>query len=297
MLGKPALWSAIVRPYMACGEQSEKDEMRTAGLIVAAGRGQRLGGAAPKQYQRLGRGSVLGRAVEGLLAHAGLDVLQVVIHPDDRPLYDAALAGVADPRLRPPVAGADVRAASVLNGLEALADQAPDRVLIHDAARPFASRAVIAAVLDALDAAPGRLPGAAGRRRPLAGRGRQRDRIRAARRASGGRRRRRASASPRSSRRTGRTAARPRTTWRWPGRPGWRCASCRATRRTSRSPRPRDLERARAMTGEQHGYPHRQRLRRARLRPGRRGDALRRQRSPSTAASSAIPTPTSACTR
>jgi 2-C-methyl-D-erythritol 4-phosphate cytidylyltransferase/2-C-methyl-D-erythritol 2,4-cyclodiphosphate synthase len=158
LLGKPALWSAAAKPYMACRERSEKDEMRTAGLIVAAGRGQRLGGAAPKQYRRLGRGTVLGRAVEALLAHGRLDVLQVVIHPDDRPYYDRALAGVTDSRLRPPVAGADVRAASVLNGLEALADQAPDRVLIHDAARPFVSRTVIAAVLDALDAAPAAFP-------------------------------------------------------------------------------------------------------------------------------------------
>ncbi len=130
--------------------------MRTAGLIVAAGRGQRLGGPTPKQYLRLGGEPVLRRAVAALLP--AVDLLVVVIHPDDRPRYDEALAGLADPRLLPPADGADSRAASVLAGLEALAAEAPDRVLIHDAARPFPSRALVGAVLAALDTAPATLP-------------------------------------------------------------------------------------------------------------------------------------------
>jgi 2-C-methyl-D-erythritol 4-phosphate cytidylyltransferase/2-C-methyl-D-erythritol 2,4-cyclodiphosphate synthase len=128
--------------------------MRTAGLIVAAGRGQRLGGEAPKQYLPLGRSTVIGRAVAGLLACPGIDTVRVVIHPDDLGAYDAALGGVADPRLGAPVPGAATRAGSVLRGLEALAAAPPDRVLIHDAARPFAVPERIAAVLAALDAAP-----------------------------------------------------------------------------------------------------------------------------------------------
>ena len=84
--------------------------MRTAGLIVAAGRGQRLGETTPKQYLTLGREAVLRRAVESLLAHPELDPLQIVIHPDDRSLYDAALAGVDEPRLRTPVSGGRDRA-------------------------------------------------------------------------------------------------------------------------------------------------------------------------------------------
>jgi 2-C-methyl-D-erythritol 4-phosphate cytidylyltransferase/2-C-methyl-D-erythritol 2,4-cyclodiphosphate synthase len=135
-----------------------KGQMRTAGLIVAAGRGQRLGDPVPKQYLPLGRGTVLGRAVAALLAEAQVDAVQVVIHPDDRPLYDAATAGIADPRLRPPVAGGESRARSVLLGLEALAADPPDHVLIHDAARPFVSPAVVAAVLGALETAPAAFP-------------------------------------------------------------------------------------------------------------------------------------------
>jgi 2-C-methyl-D-erythritol 4-phosphate cytidylyltransferase/2-C-methyl-D-erythritol 2,4-cyclodiphosphate synthase len=73
--------------------------------------------------------------------------LQVVIHPDDRELYDEAAQGFALP---PPVAGGETRQASVLAGLTALEVRKPDQVLIHDAARPFATpdlieRAILAA--------------------------------------------------------------------------------------------------------------------------------------------------------
>lgn len=131
---------------------------RTAGLIVAAGRGRRLGEALPKQYLDLAGTSVLARAVASILAHPEIATVRVVIHPDDRGLYDAAVAAIADPRLGPPVAGGAARADSVLAGLEALAAEAPDRVLIHDAARPFVPLAVVASVLDALAEAPAALP-------------------------------------------------------------------------------------------------------------------------------------------
>ncbi len=132
--------------------------MRTAGLIVAAGRGQRLGSEMPKQYLPLGRTSVLRHTLAGLLSHAGVDVLQIVIHPDDGPLCAAALEGLGDPRLLPAVAGGANRCDSVLCGLEALVPHRPDQVLIHDAARPFASAALVSAVLDALGTHAAALP-------------------------------------------------------------------------------------------------------------------------------------------
>jgi 2-C-methyl-D-erythritol 4-phosphate cytidylyltransferase / 2-C-methyl-D-erythritol 2,4-cyclodiphosphate synthase len=132
--------------------------MRAAGLIVAAGRGERLGGEIPKQYLDLRGAPVLRRAVAALLASPALDLALVVIHPEDRDLYEAAMAGIGDQRLRAPVAGAETRAGSVLAGLEALADIAPERVLIHDAARPFTRPGLVDAVLDALDGAEGALP-------------------------------------------------------------------------------------------------------------------------------------------
>jgi 2-C-methyl-D-erythritol 4-phosphate cytidylyltransferase/2-C-methyl-D-erythritol 2,4-cyclodiphosphate synthase len=135
----------------------------TAGLIVAAGRGLRLGAAIPKQYLPLGPASdpepVLTRTLRALLAHPAIDLLQVVIGAGDEGLYDAAVAPLADPRLLPPVTGGATRAASVRAGLDALAPHAPALVLVHDAARPFLDAAVVDRVLAALTEAPAACPG------------------------------------------------------------------------------------------------------------------------------------------
>jgi 2-C-methyl-D-erythritol 4-phosphate cytidylyltransferase/2-C-methyl-D-erythritol 2,4-cyclodiphosphate synthase len=131
---------------------------RTAGLIVAAGRGERLGGAIPKQYLPVAGRAMLRRSIEALLAVGEIDCVIVVIHPDDAPRYADAVEGLADPRLLPPVTGGAERAASVRAGLEALEPQAPERVLIHDAARPFLPPSVALSVLAALDEAPAAFP-------------------------------------------------------------------------------------------------------------------------------------------
>jgi 2-C-methyl-D-erythritol 4-phosphate cytidylyltransferase / 2-C-methyl-D-erythritol 2,4-cyclodiphosphate synthase len=121
-------------------------------LFFAAARGFRLGGPLPKQYLPLGGAAVLRYSVATFLAHPGVDHVRVVIHPDDRPLYDAAVAGLD---LLPPVHGGAQRQDSVRNGLASLAEAAPDRVLIHDGARPFVDAATIDRVLAALQDHPG----------------------------------------------------------------------------------------------------------------------------------------------
>lgn len=129
--------------------------MGTACVIVAAGRGHRLGGDIPKQYARLGDSCSLRLCVDLFLSMARIAALQVVIHPDDTPLYAEALNGVRDPRLLPPAPGGPSRAASVTRGLAALVPHAPNTVLIHDAARPFVPVSVVSEVIDTLDHAPG----------------------------------------------------------------------------------------------------------------------------------------------
>ena len=129
--------------------------MTNAALIVAAGRGSRMMAGTPKQYLTLGDHAVLHHTVTAFLASDQIDVVQVVIHPDDTALYTAATAQITDPRLLPPVPGGVSRAASVRMGLEALAAQTPTHVLIHDAARPFCSTDLIADVLNALDHSDG----------------------------------------------------------------------------------------------------------------------------------------------
>ncbi len=129
---------------------------KTAALIVAAGRGIRAGGGLPKQYRTLGGRPVLARTLAAVEAHPRVDLVQTVIHPDDRALHDAAGAGVS--KLLPPVPGGDSRAASVAAGLRALAARGDvGAVLIHDAARPFLAPAVIDRVTDALGEADGAL--------------------------------------------------------------------------------------------------------------------------------------------
>jgi len=128
--------------------------LKTAALIVAAGRGTRAGAATPKQYATPGGISILARTVGVFIGSPEVDLVVVVIGPDDRALYDAAIPS-GHPKLAPPVTGGDTRQRSVLNGLRALAPQAPDRVLIHDGVRPFVTADIIERVLKALDHTPG----------------------------------------------------------------------------------------------------------------------------------------------
>ena len=125
---------------------------RIAVLIVAAGKGERAGTELPKQYEQLAGKPMLRRTVE---AFAGYPV-QVVIGAGQQELAAAALAGLDVPD---PVTGGATRQESVRLGLHALGRDAPDFVLIHDAARPLVSRKVIADVVAALEAgADGALP-------------------------------------------------------------------------------------------------------------------------------------------
>ena len=121
-------------------------------LVVAAGRGTRLGTPLPKQYLPLGGIAVLRHGVRALVEHPAVAAVRVIIHPDDRAHYDAATAGLG---LMPPVDGGAQRQDSVRNGLESLADAAPELVLIHDGARPFLDRPVIDRVLIGLGAHQG----------------------------------------------------------------------------------------------------------------------------------------------
>lgn len=124
-------------------------------LLMAAGSGVRLGAGPPKQYRLLAGRAMLGRSVAALRACPAVDAVQVVIGPGQEALYAAAVAGLDLP---PPVIGGATRQASVRLGLEALADDPPALVLVHDAARPFASPALVARVVAALDTAAAVLP-------------------------------------------------------------------------------------------------------------------------------------------
>jgi 2-C-methyl-D-erythritol 4-phosphate cytidylyltransferase/2-C-methyl-D-erythritol 2,4-cyclodiphosphate synthase len=118
-------------------------------LIVAAGKGARLGGDVPKQYRKIAGKSVLRLAIERTLATGRFGAVGVVIAEGDQDLYQEATHGLP---LLPPVIGGDTRRQSVLNGLEALAPRQPHLVSIQDAARPLVEADLVAQLFAAAEA-------------------------------------------------------------------------------------------------------------------------------------------------
>jgi len=126
-----------------------------AAVVVAAGRGLRAGGDVPKQFRRIGGETVLRRTLSMLVETPNLALVQPVIRAEDRSLFEAAAFAM---QILPPVTGGATRQASVRAGLEALAAHSPDIVLIHDAARPFASPALIARAIAAAEKTGAAIP-------------------------------------------------------------------------------------------------------------------------------------------
>ncbi|BAQ69287.1 bifunctional 2-C-methyl-D-erythritol 4-phosphatecytidylyltransferase [Rhodovulum sulfidophilum] len=129
--------------------------MTVTAIIVAAGRGTRVGGDKPKQYQDLAGRPVLARTVEAFAAHPRIGAIVAVLHPEDDDLFETALADSAAEVTTVP--GGATRDASVMAGLRA-APEGTTRVLIHDGARPMVPAALIDRVIDALDESPGAAP-------------------------------------------------------------------------------------------------------------------------------------------
>jgi len=131
-------------------------------VVVAAGRGARLGADRPKQYLPCAGKPLLAHTLEALLLARPFMAATVVIHADDRALYDAALATLSRgdrAAVGAPSVGGATRQESVRAGLESLAAAQPDIVLIHDAARPFPSRDLVARAVEAATAHGAAAPG------------------------------------------------------------------------------------------------------------------------------------------
>jgi 2-C-methyl-D-erythritol 4-phosphate cytidylyltransferase/2-C-methyl-D-erythritol 2,4-cyclodiphosphate synthase len=119
---------------------------RSAAIIVAAGRGLRAGTGGPKQYRSIAGRTVIARAMEPFCAHPDIAAVQPVLNPDDMAMFNEAVGHL---RYDDPANGGASRQASVHAGLEALAGDPPDVVLIHDAARPFVTPALISRAIAA----------------------------------------------------------------------------------------------------------------------------------------------------
>jgi 2-C-methyl-D-erythritol 4-phosphate cytidylyltransferase len=123
-----------------------KRNARLIGLIPAAGSGSRIGGQTPKQYVEIGRKPMLAHSIDAVLADARIDEVVVVVAPDDCRHHSLDVGG----KVRFMNIGGASRAASVLNGLNALDAEDNDWVLVHDAARPCLSVVDLRALIDAL---------------------------------------------------------------------------------------------------------------------------------------------------
>lgn len=111
----------------------------TAAVVVAAGKGLRAGGTVPKQFA-LWRGKPLLRHSLEALAEAGISPIVVAVPEEWRDLASDIAGDLTGVRL---ISGGATRQLSVKAGLEALADEAPELVMIHDAARPSLSSELI----------------------------------------------------------------------------------------------------------------------------------------------------------
>jgi 2-C-methyl-D-erythritol 4-phosphate cytidylyltransferase/2-C-methyl-D-erythritol 2,4-cyclodiphosphate synthase len=119
--------------------------MYVAAIVAAAGRGRRLGAPVPKQLLAIGGRTILERAVAAVAASDRIDEI-VVAAPPELAIAPEALPGLGKP-LRV-VAGGERRQDSVARAFEAVSPAA-DVIVIHDAARPFVSAALLARTIDA----------------------------------------------------------------------------------------------------------------------------------------------------
>jgi 2-C-methyl-D-erythritol 4-phosphate cytidylyltransferase/2-C-methyl-D-erythritol 2,4-cyclodiphosphate synthase len=133
------------------------ENKKVIALITAAGRGSRIVAdyEVPKQYLKLCGISILRHSINIFLKHSEVDNVLVVIHKDDIALYKEATAGLD---ILPPVFGGNTRQESVRIGLESLKSSPPQKVLIHDAARPFVNNKIITSVIKQLDISPAVIP-------------------------------------------------------------------------------------------------------------------------------------------
>lgn len=137
--------------------ESRHPDGKVAVVIVAAGRGERAGQSVegPKQFRKIGGRAVIHRAVEAFAGHPAIGAIVVAIHPDDTELFSASGEYSRDFTTVP---GGATRQESTRLALNALVDQNPGIVLIHDGVRPFIDAALIDRVIAAVDAGRGALP-------------------------------------------------------------------------------------------------------------------------------------------
>jgi 2-C-methyl-D-erythritol 4-phosphate cytidylyltransferase len=121
--------------------------MKVAAVVLAAGRGKRLGHALPKAFVKLLGRTLLEHSLAALAGASEVDLVQPVVASEDLDRF-AGLALDDVPKLMPVVPGGDERQDSVAAGLAALGADV-GWVAVHDAARCLVSREEVGRVIAA----------------------------------------------------------------------------------------------------------------------------------------------------
>jgi 2-C-methyl-D-erythritol 4-phosphate cytidylyltransferase len=123
--------------------------MSTVAIIVAAGKGNRAGGKVPKQWRTIGGKLVVDWSIDAFKNHELVDNVIVVLPPNKTLHRNDVIT----------CAGGHSRSLSVYNGLIAAKNLSPDKVLIHDVARPAVSEDIITNIILAINEETGAAPG------------------------------------------------------------------------------------------------------------------------------------------
>ena len=123
--------------------------MTTVAIIVAAGKGNRAGGKVPKQWRKIAGKLVVDWSIDAFKNHSLVDFVIVVLPPNQNLHRNDVMTCV----------GGKSRSLSVYNGLIAAKSLSPDKVLIHDVARPAVSENIITDIISAINEETGAAPG------------------------------------------------------------------------------------------------------------------------------------------
>ncbi len=123
--------------------------MTTVAIIVAAGKGNRAGGKVPKQWRKIAGKLVVDWSIDAFKNHSLVDFVIVVLPPNQNLHRNDVMTCV----------GGKSRSLSVYNGLIAAKSLSPDKVLIHDVARPAVSENIITDIITEINEETGAAPG------------------------------------------------------------------------------------------------------------------------------------------
>lgn len=120
-------------------------------VILAGGTGTRVGASMPKQFLDIDGRSVIERSIDAFDQAAGVDEVAIVVHPDWKSHMEGLVNRNSWQKVKRILEGGAERYMSSLNAIAAYIDCPDDtNLILHDAARPFVSQAVIARVIEAL---------------------------------------------------------------------------------------------------------------------------------------------------